>query len=237
MVRLSWFLAVLVLLSACGAFAQTTQPDASRLSNGTVSGNTYHNPDLRFSYEFPKGWAVNDPNRFDRPEHQFTWQQEKPVKGESQPQCSKTLLFVSLHPEGMQTGEFDPMATLTAVDPRCTAGLAFPASINDHQQVQSVGDQIINHLVPPAVQYKTPPQIRAFNNGGRVMLEISRALMLNTVSPQRQNIQKVKASTLVMEVDHFWVIWTFVSGNDGDLNKMRASKIYFDQPTATPLNK
>ncbi|HEX8814628.1 MAG TPA: hypothetical protein VF753_03930 [Terriglobales bacterium] len=239
MVRVaSWSSAVLFLTLVCRlTLGQAPQADASRLSNGTVSGNTYHNPDLGIRYEFPSGWSVNDPNHFMKPEHQFSWQEGKAAKGESKSQCFKTVLFVSAHPDGMHTNEYDPMATLTVVDPRCTAGVAFPTSIDDQQQIQSAGDQVINHLAPPAVEYKTHPHIRAFNNGGKVTLEISRQLTLNTFSAQRQNIQQVKASTLIMEINRYWVIWTFVSADDGNLNKMREGKIYFDSTDAAPSGK
>lgn len=218
-------LGFLVLCVSAQASGQVSQ-----LSKGTLSGNNYHNPDLGIRYEFPKGWAVNDPTRIIKLEHQFVWEEDKLGKGDSKAaaQCSKKLLFVSEHPDGMQTNEYDPMASLIAVDAECLPGTAFPVSANDHGQIQSVADQVIIHLRPPTLLSKTLAQIRAFNNGGRVMLEISRSLTLDTTSPQRRNVQNIKSSMLVMQAKQYWVIWTFACADDRNLDKMRASKIYFD---------
>jgi hypothetical protein len=226
-------LGLLVLCVAAQASGQVSQ-----LTDGTLSGNNYHHPELGFRYEFPKGWAVNEPARIIKLEHQFVWEEDKPGKGDSKAaaQCSKTLLFVSEHPDGMQTNEYDPMASLTAVDSECIPGTTFPVSVNDRGQIQSVADQVIIHLKPPTLLNRTPAQIRAFNNGGRVMLEISRSLTLDTRSPQRRNLQNIKSSMLVMEAKQYWIIWTFASADDRNLDKMRASKIYFDtvESPATP---
>jgi hypothetical protein len=222
----------------CVAVQRPASGQVSQLGDGTLSGNNYYHSDLGFRYEFPKGWAVNDPTRIIKLEHKFVWEEDKPGKGDSKAaaQCSKTLLFVSEHPDGMQTNEYDPMASLTAVDSKCLPGATFPVSVNDHGQIQSVADQVITHLKPPTLLNKTPAQIRAFNNDGRMMLEISRSLTLDTRSPQRRNVQNIKSSMLVMQAKQYWVIWTFASADARNLDKMRASKIYFDavESPATP---
>jgi hypothetical protein len=237
----SWpsLVVVLALLCFCAqppAFAQAPQPDPSRLNQGMVSGNVYQNTDLGFRYEFPAGWVVNDPDRVVEPEHQFGWQEDK--KGKSQPvsSCFRTLLFVTKYPEGMQTQGFNSMASLTVVDPKCASDLTFPSSVNDHDGIQRVAQQVIGHFMAPTLFSKTPAQVRAFDNGGRVMMEISRALTLSVRTPGRHTIQNVRCAMLVMQANRYWVIWTFVSGDDKEFEQMRASKIYFDQPSAAPIS-
>ncbi len=216
---------VSVLLLYSSLLSQVAGANQWQISGGDISGNTYHNAELGFRYEFPSGWVVS--KKATEPEHQFGWKDDPSGKSTTG-RCSKTLLFVTKHSEGMRINSFDPMAVVIAVDPECLPQVAFPSSRNDHESGSKVLDQVLDHLKAPPLIGKTPSRVHPFEYGGRVILESSQAFSLDLYEPGGRRLQNLLSSIVVTQTVQAWVIWIFVAANDADLGVLESSKIFFD---------
>ena len=156
------------------------------------------NAELGLRYEFPNGWTVNEKET--AVAHQFVWADNPSAKVEnsSNGACSKRLLFVTKHPEGMLLNSFDPMALLIAVDPSCFPAIPYPRSSADHETAQRTAGQILSHLQTPGSVVRAPARVRTFDNGGRVMLEVSRPLSISTNEASLTTVRNVSRSVLMI---------------------------------------
>jgi hypothetical protein len=217
----SWYGVVAFALACCWVRAQVPAVEKiSGLSNGTVSGNMYANPDLGLRYQLPGGWTVGEKET--AVSHQFAWVDDPSAKTpSSSPRlCSKNLLFVTKHPEGMKLNSFDPMALVIAADPTCFREITYPKSVKEREAIQKSASQFLSHLQAPGSVVRGAARVRAFDNAGKVMLEISRPLSITTrevTFASITTIQNVNRSILTMPVNGYWVIWIFVSGDDVDM--------------------
>jgi hypothetical protein len=244
------FGAFALLLCACLAVDLHSQsslaaPDPAEtsriagLSDGTISGNTYHNAELGFRYQFPDGWIVNDKATQQKAiadGYQFVWGEDTSAKRSRKAarQCTKDLLFVTRYPEGMRVNGFNPMAFLIAADPKCAPSITFPSTVNDHEAIQRITSQLGIYFKTSTISARSPTRIRAFDNGGRVMLETSQSFSISTHQPGRDTFQNIRSSVLTMKAGEYWVMWMFASDDDVQLDKLRASKIFFDAAPAEP---
>jgi len=231
---------IALLISSRSASPQLPAGRVALLSQGTTSGNLYVNPVLGLRYQFPEGWTVND--KITTVPHQFTWVDQPGAKtpGGSTTQCSRNLLFVTKHPEGMETNSFDPMALMVAVDPACFPEITFPRSLTDRDAVQKAAAQVLQHLQTPGAVVRAPARARAFDNAGTVMLEVWRPLSFTTREPRRgagATIRNVDRSVLMMPAGGYWIVWIFVSGDDVDMDKLKSTRIFLDVPGESPANK
>jgi hypothetical protein len=60
------------------------------------------------------------------------------------------------------------------------------------------------------------------------MIEISQALDISIHEPARTTTQNIHTSLLLMQAGHYLVVWRFASDTDYNLEKLRATKIFFD---------
>jgi hypothetical protein len=229
--RLGTFaLLLLTCVTLCGtrAIAQIAPLDA-----GTTSGNEYINTELGFRYQFPGGWFVNDTATQEKEVaagHQVELHGDTSTKASSKGanSCTKNLLFVTQHPPGMGLMGFDSSVFLLAVDPKCIKGAAFPTSVKDHEGVRRTAKQIQSHLRKDTVTGSGPLRVRAFDNGGRVMIELSQPLNISLHERGNTTTQSINSSILLMEADPYWVMWWFTSDTDYNLERLRETKIFFD---------
>jgi hypothetical protein len=244
--RLGVWFAMCVILGLCafGARGQSASTSVNvsgavglaQLDVGQVSKNTYHNPQLGFSYEFPRGWVVNDKatqKRTLEAGHQFVWSDDSPTKAKKKDdrQCTKDLLSVSRFPEEMRMGGVDsPLAYVVAADPKCAPGVSFPTTVKDHEAIQRIASQLGIYFKSLPVLSKSPAHIRAFENAGRVMLEISQSYTFYLHEPGNSRAPSIDSSVLAMQAHDYWVMWMFIGEGDTELDQMRASKIFFDAP-------
>jgi hypothetical protein len=231
---------IALLISSCAASPQLPVGRVAQLNQGTTSGNLYVNSVLGLRYQFPEGWTVND--KITTVAHQFTWVDQPGAKSQSgsPTQCSRNLLFVTKHPEGMETNSFDPMALMVAVDPACFPEIALPRSLTDRDAVQKAAAQALQHLQTPGAVVRAPARVRAFDNAGTVMLEVWRPLSFTTREPRRgagATIRNVDRSVLMMQAGGYWIVWIFVSGDEVDMDKLKATKIFLDTPGESLPNK
>ena len=233
-----WLPALMLLWISALAPCQVQENNRiSQISDGEISGNTYHSRQLGFSYEFPAGWVVG---KATVPEHKFEWKDvpaEKNVpKGR---RCARNLLFVTEHPEGMRTDGFVPMASLLVVDPNCIPRVTFPNSVGDREAVERVVNSIEAHLDTPPLKNRTPPRVRPVEYAGRVILQISQSMSVSVHDTSTTTNENLEISITAMQAQEYWVIWLFVNATDSEMSKLKATKIFFDDshPPATITNK
>jgi hypothetical protein len=228
----------LLLISSLVLCQAQENSQISQISDGEISDNTYHNGQLAFSYQFPAGWTVG---KATVPEHKFGLKDnpgEKSSPKETR-RCSKQLLFVTEHPEGMRPHGFVPMASLFVVDPSCMPSAAFPSSVGDREAVERVVKGIEARLDTPPVGNGTPPRVRPVEYAGRVVIQISQSISVSVHDADTTTDESLQMSVSVMQAREYWVIWLFVTANDSEMNKLKATRIFFDgsPPPATGANK
>lgn len=226
-----------------GADSKPYTPGASKfptnpigeLSTGSVSGNVYRNEALGFRYEFPRGWVLMSKAQEEAVAdagHQFIWGNSPTAQQEheSASQCTKNLLFVRHSLEASKDGQFNSMVLLLAVDPKCAPGSRFPKGVDDREAIQQIARQIVQYFKTATMSSTEPARVRAFNNAGRIMVELSQSF---TVSPPGQaDPTSILSSMLMMEAGDYWVIWMFAAKDKAELAELRNTKIFFDDPVA-----
>lgn len=222
-----------LLLCTCVVSTVPANSQIASLDAGTTSGNTYINSELGFRYQFPSGWFVNGTATQEKEVaagHQVELHGDTSTKTGSQGpnSCTKNLLFVTQHPLGMGLMGYDSSVFLLAVDPKCIGGAAFPTSVKDHEGVQRTAKQIESHLRKDTVDGAGPLRLHAFDNGGRVMIELSQPLNISVHERGNTTTQSINSSVLLMKADPYWVMWWFTSDTDYNLEKLRETKIFFD---------
>ncbi len=209
-----------------------------RVSDGEISGNTYRNQQLGFSYEYLAGWTVG---KATVPEHNFRWKDDSGTRASTRetPRCSKHLLFVTQHPEGMRPDGFVPMASLFVVDPECTSNVTFPKSVADRAAVERFVNLIESHLDTPPPTNATRPRVRPVEYAGRIILQISQSMSVSVHDTSTTTNQNLQLSISAMQSKDYWVVWLFVAANDSEMNVLKATKVFFDDApsAATGPNK
>lgn len=208
-------------------------PSSSRigqLSVGVVSGNTYKNDALGFSYEFPAGWVINDKAIQDKTMeagHQFAWGDSPSAAREHAAfqQCGRVLLMATKYPEGTKTEGYNPLVVVIAVDSACSPGAHFPSSIDDHDAVKEAAQQLVHAFTGTPFVSKGTNSVRAFVVQGQVMLDVSGSFQVNP--PGSNTPLDIYTSMDVTQLNGYWVGWAFASGSQSGLQEMKNTKIAF----------
>jgi hypothetical protein len=238
------FIAVLSLYSPAAHIQSSpttlTASQSDRLSqvdDGVASRDEYQNQGLGLRYQFPRGWNVN--NRASQKKtlearRQFVWADDMTPNNEknSAHHYSKGLLLVTQYPEEMRLDGFNPVAFLIVADPNCIPGSSFPKTVKENEAIQRIASHLGTYFKTLPLTSTSTPRIRAFDNGGRVMLEISDSFSMNTREPGRESFRTVRSSVVVAQARDYWVMWMFASDNDIQLDQMRKSKIFLDTTLA-----
>lgn len=201
-----------------------------QLAAGVVSGNAYKNDALRFTYEFPPGWVVDDKVIQDKvmeAGHQFAWGDSPSAAREHAAfqQCGRVLLMATKYPVGTKTEEFNPLVTVIAVDSACSPGAHFPTSIDDHDALQEAGQQLVRSFAGTPFISKGNNAVTALEVQGHVMLDISGSFQ---VTPPGSNTPlDIYTSIEVTQLNGYLVGWGFVSGSQSGLQELKNTKIAF----------
>src|ERR1035441_3286291 len=150
----------------------------AQLKLGVVSGNTYTNDTLGFSFQFPSGWVVADKATQDKvveAGHQLAYGHD-PAAGrehEIAQECGRILLSATEHPEGTKTDEVNPLVAIMAFDSACLPGVHLPTSTSDGDAIRQLGVKITRSLSGTPFIGKGKNTIRAFMLQNRMMLDLS----------------------------------------------------------------
>jgi hypothetical protein len=202
-----------------------------QLDTGTISGNTYKNDALGFNYEFPEGWVVNEKAVQDKvieAGHQFAWGNSPSAAREHEAvqRCSRVLLMVTKFPEGAKTEEVNPLVVVLAVDLACSPGAHFPESLEDHEGIKEIAQQLVRSFAGTPFISRGNNSVKAFVAQGHVMLDISGAFQVSP--PGRKTPLDVFTSMEVTELNGYLVGWGFMSGSQSGLQELKTTKTAFD---------
>jgi len=141
-----------------------------------VSGNTYTNDTLGFSFQFPSAWFVADKATQDKvveAGHQFAYGNDSAAAREHEiaKECGRILLSVSQYPEGTKTDEVNPLVAIMAFDSDCLPGVRLPSSTSDVDAIRQLGVQIARSLKGTPFVGEGQNKIRAFVLQNRMMVD------------------------------------------------------------------
>ena len=213
----------------------------AQLRLGVVSGNTYTNDMLGFSFQFPSAWVVADKATQDKvveAGHQFAYGNDSAAAREHEiaKECGRVLLSASQYPEGTKTDEVNPLVAIMAFDSACLPGVHLPNSTSDTDAIRQLGVQIARSLSGTPFFGKGQNKIRAFVLQNRMMVDLSSGFKVN-VPTGKQPID-VFSSVIFTEDSNYWVMWLFMNGSQSGLDDLRKNiRIAFAPDSATDRSK
>jgi hypothetical protein len=195
------------------------------LELGAVSGNTFTNDTLGFSFQFPAGWVLADKATEENvveAGHQFAWGNDPTAAREHEvaERCGKVLLWATKYPEGTQTGGINPLIVIFALDSSCFPGAEFPKSAEETDGIRQVATQISRSLSGTPFFGKGKNSIRAFTLQNRLFLDLSSAFQVE--APTRKQPLDVFTSVILTQARDYWVMWMFMNGSQSGLAELRS---------------
>jgi hypothetical protein len=195
-----------------------------QLKLGVVSGNTYTNDTLGFSFQFPSGWVVADKATQDKvveAGHRVMYGNDSAAAREHEiaQECSRILLSATQYPEGTKTDEVNPLIAIMAFDSACLPGVHLPNSTSDGDAIRQLGVNITRSLSGTPFIGKGQNTIRAFMLQDRIMLDLSSGFKVNV--PTREQPLDVFTSIIFTENNDYWVMWLFMIGSQSELDELR----------------
>jgi len=206
----------------------TTPPPAAthigQLKPGVVSGNTFRNDTLGFSFQIPAGWVLADKATQDNvveAGHQFAWGNNPDAAREHEAleQCSRVQLWATKYAEGTKTDEINPLIVIFAVDSSCFPGAEFPKSIAETDKIRQVAAQISRSLSGTPFFGRGKNSIRAFTLQNHLFLDLSSAFKVE--APTRKGPFDVFTSMIITQINDYWVMWMFMNGSQSGMNQLR----------------
>ncbi len=207
-----------------------------------VSGNTYTNDTLGFSFQFPAAWIVADKATQDKvveAGHQFVYGNDPAAAREHEivKECSRILLSASQYPEGTKIDEVNPLIAIMAFDSACLPGVHLPNSTSDGEAIRQLGVQIARSLSGTPFVGEGQNRLRAFVLEDRMMVDLSSEFKVN--GSARKHPLNVFSSVIFTEDRNYWVMWLFMIGSQSGLEELRKNiRIAFaPRPSATDGSK
>ncbi|HTZ98085.1 MAG TPA: hypothetical protein VMB18_16910 [Terriglobales bacterium] len=201
-----------------------TPTHIAHLNPGVVSGNTYTNDTLGFSFQFPSGWIVADKKTQDKvveAGHQLVYGNNLAAAREHEvaSECGRLVLSATQYPEGTKTDAVNALVGIMAFDSDCLPGMHLPISINDQQALRQLSAQMSRTLSGTPFSGKGQNTLRAFMLQDRLMLDLSSAFKANV--PNRTEPVDVFTSVIFTEDNNYWVAWLFMQGSQAELDDLR----------------
>ena len=216
--------------------APVTAMHIGELSPGAVSGNTFTDDALGFTFQFPAGWALADKATQDRVMqfgHQQAWGNDPAAAREHEAfeQCSRILLWANKYPEGMKTEEINPLIAIMAFDPACMPGVELPKSAQDTEGIRQLASQISSSLSGMPFLGKGRNSVGGFTRQGHLFIDLSSAFRVKAPSGNQQF--DVFTSMIVTQANGYWVMWAFINGSQAGMNQLRGDvRITFAPPAS-----
>jgi len=212
--------------------------DLDHLDPGHVSGATYTNPFLGFSYHLPEGWQVGKNDA--QPQLGSTglhvkYSESAETQASQQPahQCTRLLLSATNHSAEEQTPDVPARITMIAADPMCfVPDIRFPTTVHDHEALQYFGSALLRAFGGTPLMGKDANMIGALDLDGHILLEIPS--MAAVPVPGSALLRKVHHSFVLTTMKDYWVIWSFESDSESDLHKLMRSSISFEGAATEP---
>lgn len=220
--------AVLASLSLVAVnWAQSPQPagkDLVHVGPGHVSGNTYSNDDLGFSYEFPAGWEVSDKatqQQTIEAGHQAAYgdDPEAAREHETAMKCLRILLWAKKPGQAKSQEALNPATIVLAFAPSCFPGVKFPTSSNDREGIKNAVEFLRGAFNDSPLISEGEQKVSTVTMQNHLFLDVS-------VSTQVEST-RVYASLLLTPVKDYWLVWMLKSNTDSDLRELKRLKVKF----------
>lgn len=208
----------------------------AQLTPGVVSGNTYTNDTLGFSFQFPAGWIVADKATQDKvveAGHEFAYGNDPAAAREHEvaKECGRILLSTTQYPEGTKTDEVNPLVAIMAFDSDCLPGVHVPSSTTDREAIRQLGVQMSRSLSGTPFIGKGQNTLRAFMLQNRLMLDLSSEFKADV--PKSKQPLDIYTSVIFTEDNNYWVAWMFMQSSQSGLDELRKNiKIAFAPSTS-----
>jgi hypothetical protein len=209
------------------------QLDLAKLDTGTLSGTTYVNSSLGFSYLFPNAWriAVGDPSS-PKAQHDA----HPAARGLPQnfsEECIRVLASAVQNSRYGETG-FNPRIVIAAADPACYApGEKFPESALDRTALQSFGADLIRAFAGTPLMGRTANTVRAAEIGNHLLFEIPSSTSAPILGSALR--RKIHMLFVLTNIQNCWVIWLLESDTESELGNLLKTSISF-APAPPPGN-
>ena len=208
-----------------------TSKRIGNLDLGTISGNTYTNQTLGFSYDFPAGWVTTDKETQEKvieTGHEAMWGNDPGAAREHEvmEQCTRRLLWVSKYPEGTKTDEVNPLIAILVLDPSCGgADLQFPKSAEDRNAIRQIGEQFVGSMLGSHGVRNQKIGFGAHDAGGRLVISVSYSFTVD--APKSKSLHEVFTAFAITTAKDYWVAWMFMSGSQSDLDQVKKGNVRF----------
>ncbi len=201
-----------------------------QLNPGAISENVYTNDALGFTYQFPAGWVVNDEatqNKIVEAGHRAAWGDSPSAARDHAAfqQCGRILLLATKYPAGTKTKEYNPLVTVTAIDPACVPGLHFPTSMDDRDAMKETAQQLFGSFAIPSSISKGNNTFGSLMIQGHLMLDVTGSFHVNP--PGSDKPLEIYFSMDFTQLNGYFVGWSFATGSQSELRELKNTKIGF----------
>ena len=204
--------------------------DLATLDPGIISGNTYSNRSLGFSYHFPDNWkTATTPS----PEQIAESREARSgsIPRESLQECTRVLSRVAGPDIDVNVPVVSPRITILAADPSCfVPDLKFPVSVHDEQSIEFFGQSLFRAFAGTSLIGKDARTVRAVDLSGHIFLEVPSTFAIPVTGTSL--LRKVHASFVLTSIKEYWLIWLFESDTQSELSRMMKTSILFESPQA-----
>jgi hypothetical protein len=216
--------------AALRRLASTPRADLEALSAGMLSGTTYENPSLGFSYRFPEGWHVSEPVLPSTANGSGQERLEDDPE-EASAQCTRVLAYAVRDQNDLHSDAFTPRITLVSADPTCfVPDITTPTSMDDHEAMQLFGGALIRAFSGTPFMGQGATNMRAIDLHGHMFFEIptAKAVPIKGSSLRR----KVHMQFVLTPIRNYWMIWLFESDTESELGRLLKTSISFNSSGA-----
>ncbi len=211
-------------------------PPANHIDTGKLSGNTYENQGLGFSYRIPPGWTL-EPEGAVQPaiERSRSRDLENPWMGAGERElmkaCSRTLFSAwAKRPEADGQLSYDDFGevTVAAASTACFPGMRFPVASTDRHAIQDFLLQF--GLTHPVL--RDMRDARAFTAGGTVVVYLHGTVAFQI--PGDELSRRLSIALAVTSRRGYLLTLFFAAPHDSELKELLEEKIAF---VAEPVTK
>lgn len=198
--------------------------DLVHVDPGHISGNTYSNADLGFSYEFPAGWQVSDKTAQQKTldaGHQAAYGDDSEAAREHEEamRCMRILLWANSPAQPKPQEALTPATIVFAFAPSCFPGVNFPTSSNDQAGIKNAVEFLRGAFNDSPLTSADEQKVNVVTMQKHLFLDVS-------VSTQKDS-KPAYAALLLTPVKDYWLVWMLMSNTDSGLTDLKKLKVKF----------
>jgi len=205
-------------------------PPAARMDPGKIAGNVYHNGQIGFLYEFPKGWSVQSEGAVEQAVERYRdGVLDEPSMGPREREvvkaCRRTLLSVGKSKPGadgqVPYDDFGEI-TLSAMPLSCFPNLRFP---DDPKDADSVRRFLVGYSFTNPLQ-RDMRDARSFEAGGQTFV-LTNGTIAYKVDGDALS-RRISVAMALTQHRGYLLVWLFAAPHDAELRELMNAKVGFD---------